>query len=77
MTPTQEARWHQILDLAALGLTDKEIAQRLGLKPRTIRAYLQLLYEASGARNRTEAVAVRTWLAAVEQATRPQTGVSP
>jgi DNA-binding CsgD family transcriptional regulator len=65
----------EILDLAALGLSDKEIARRLGLAHRTVRSHLERLYAATGVSGRTEAVAAWAWLDAIRLATRLQTGV--
>ncbi len=51
LTPRQE----QILDLVRVGLTDKEVAGRLGLSHRTVQKHLELAYRRLGVRNRTEA----------------------
>jgi len=51
-------RQQQILDLAARGQSDKEIAQGLGISVHTVRSHLQRLYRAQGLTNRAEAVAV-------------------
>src|SRR5207248_8578298 len=50
-------RQHQILDLAARGQSDKEIALGLGISVHTVRTHLQRLYRAQGLTNRAEAVA--------------------
>ncbi len=52
------ARQRQILALAALGLTDREIAQRLARSPRTVRHHLAAARELLGAVNTTHAVAI-------------------
>jgi DNA-binding CsgD family transcriptional regulator len=52
------ARQRQVLALAALGLTDREVAQRLVLSPRTVRHYLATARELLGAANTTHAVAL-------------------
>jgi DNA-binding CsgD family transcriptional regulator len=54
VTPRQQ----QILDLAVLGLTDKEIATDLSVAVSTIRTHLERLYRENGLRNKSEAVAV-------------------
>src|ERR671922_2303741 len=50
-------RQQQILDLAARGQSDKEIALGLGISVHTVRSHLQRLYSAQGLTNRAEAVA--------------------
>ncbi len=50
----------QILQLAAAGLADKQIAARLGVKPRTVRTHLERLYERHEVHSRTAAVVM--WL---------------
>lgn len=52
-TPRQEA----IIALAAEGLADKQIAQRLGLSVNTVRTHLERLFRENGFNNRAEAVA--------------------
>lgn len=52
-------RQRQILDLAARGLTDKEIASKLGGAVSTVRTHLERFYRENGLRNKSEAVA--TW----------------
>src|SRR5919201_5598020 len=54
-------RQGQILELAAQGLSDKEIARLLGLSMHTVRTHLKRLYRGQGLSNRAEAVAV--WVA--------------
>ena len=56
VTPRQA----EILALVASGLSDKEIASRLGLSPRTIQSHLDRLYLQHGFHKRTAAVAA--WL---------------
>jgi DNA-binding CsgD family transcriptional regulator len=51
-------RQRQVLALAALGLTDREIARRLALSSRTVRHYLATARELLGAANTTHAVAL-------------------
>jgi DNA-binding CsgD family transcriptional regulator len=58
VTPRQA----QVLALVADGLSDKEVASRLGLSHRTVRTHLDRLLREHGFRSRTEAVAA--WLRA-------------
>ncbi|MFL5394884.1 MAG: LuxR C-terminal-related transcriptional regulator [Myxococcales bacterium] len=58
VTPRQS----QVLALVAAGLSDKEVASRLGLSHRTVRTHLDRLLREHGFRSRTEAVAA--WLRA-------------
>jgi DNA-binding CsgD family transcriptional regulator len=58
VTPRQA----QVLALVAAGLSDKEVASRLGLSHRTVRTHLDRLLREHGFRSRTEAVAA--WLRA-------------
>jgi DNA-binding CsgD family transcriptional regulator len=55
----------EVLALAARGLTNKEIAYRLGLSERTIQFHMNSVFNKSGTNSRTEAVATalhRGWL---------------
>lgn len=54
LTPRQA----QILGLAANGLSDKEIAKRLGVTHRTVRTHFEKLFADRGIRNRSQAVAL-------------------
>jgi len=56
LTPRQS----QVLALIASGLSDKEVATRLGLAHRTVRTHIDRLLREHGLRSRTEAVAA--WL---------------
>lgn len=56
VTPRQA----QILKLVASGLSDKEIASRLGVSPRTIQSHLDRLFLEHGLHKRAAAVAA--WL---------------
>lgn len=56
LTPRQS----QVLSLIASGLSDKEVATRLGLAHRTVRTHIDRLLREHGLRSRTEAVAA--WL---------------
>jgi len=62
--PTSDAiasltrREHDVLELLQHGLTNKAIARRLGLRPKTVRNYVSLVLSKLGAATRTEAVAI-------------------
>lgn len=53
-------RQKQILSLIAAGLSNKEIAQSLGVSPRTVDTHLQRLYVRHGVHSRASLVA--KWL---------------
>jgi DNA-binding CsgD family transcriptional regulator len=53
-------RQSQVLALIASGLSDKEVAERLGLAHRTVRTHIDRMLREHGLRSRTEAVAA--WL---------------
>lgn len=58
-------REYQVLALAAQGLTNKEIAYRLGISERTIQFHVNTIFNKTGANSRTEAVALalrKGWL---------------
>ena len=57
-TPNVTPRQAQILELAAAGLSDKEIAQRLGVSHRTVRTHFEKLFRDRGIRNRGQAIAI-------------------
>lgn len=48
----------ETLSLAALGLTNREIAYRLGLSERTVQFHMNSIFNKTGANSRTEAVAL-------------------
>jgi DNA-binding NarL/FixJ family response regulator len=50
-------RAQQLLKLLAQGLSNRAIAQELGLREATVKTYLHELYEALGVRSRTAAIA--------------------
>jgi DNA-binding NarL/FixJ family response regulator len=55
----------EVLGLVAGGLTNKEIAYRLGISERTIQFHLNSIFNKTGTQSRTEAVALairRGWL---------------
>ena len=55
------SRQAQMLELVRGGLTDKEIATRTELSPRTVQKHLQLAYRKLGVTNRTAAVTAAGW----------------
>jgi DNA-binding NarL/FixJ family response regulator len=55
--PALTRREHEILRLVALGYTNNEIAQRLGLAANTVKTYWQRALHKLSARNRAEAIA--------------------
>ena len=61
-------RQAEILEMAADGLSDKEIAHRLGVTHRTIRSHLERLYNSSGRRGRVAVVVA--WVLSTERARR-------
>jgi len=50
-------RQGEILEFAARGLTDKEIAANLGVAVSTVRSHLERIYRANDLRNKPAAVA--------------------
>ena len=51
-------REHQVLTLAAQGLTNKEIAYRLGISDRTVQFHINSIFHKTTTNSRTEAVAL-------------------
>jgi DNA-binding NarL/FixJ family response regulator len=51
-------REHQVLRLAAQGMTNKEIAYRLGISERTIQFHINSIFNKTATSSRTEAVAL-------------------
>ena len=49
-------REYQVLGLAAEGLTNKEIAYRLGISERTVQFHVNSIFNKTGTNSRTEAV---------------------
>lgn len=47
------ARQEQIHSLVRMGLSDKEIAGRLGISPHTVRSHLRAIFEIAGVRRRS------------------------
>ena len=50
------AREHEVLSLAAKGLSSKEVARRLFISERTVQTHLASIYDKLGSRNKTEAL---------------------
>jgi DNA-binding NarL/FixJ family response regulator len=48
----------QVLNLAARGLTNKEIAYRLGISDRTVQFHMNSIFNKTGTNSRTEVVAL-------------------
>ena len=60
-------REYQVLSLAAQGLTNKEIAYRLGISERTVQFHINSIFNKTTTSSRTEAVALalrKGWLSA-------------
>jgi len=57
-SPRLTPRQAQILELAAAGLSDKEIARRLHVTHRTVRTHFEKLFQERGIRNRAQAIAI-------------------
>jgi DNA-binding NarL/FixJ family response regulator len=51
-------REHEVLSLAAEGLTNKEIAYRLGISERTVQFHINSIFNKTTTNSRTEAVAL-------------------
>ncbi|HKJ37869.1 MAG TPA: response regulator transcription factor [Anaerolineales bacterium] len=51
-------REHEVLTLAADGLTNKEIAYRLGISDRTVQFHINSIFNKTSTSSRTEAVAL-------------------
>lgn len=51
-------REHQVLQLAAQGMTNKEIAYRLGISERTIQFHINSIFNKTGTESRTQVVAM-------------------
>jgi DNA-binding CsgD family transcriptional regulator len=56
--PHVTPRQAQILELAAAGLSDKQIARRLRVTHRTVRTHFENLFADQGIRNRSQAIAI-------------------
>ena len=58
----------EVLGLAASGLTNKEIAYRLGISDRTVQFHMNSIFNKTGTNSRTEAVALAVhsgWLSSL------------
>ena len=64
---TLSDRQSQVMDLAVKGLSNKEIAQQLGISPRTVEIYRAWVMEKTGARNLAELVRYAVLLERTEQ----------
>ena len=53
--PKLTSREGEVLDLVALGLANKQIASRLGIRERTVKAHLTSIFTALGVQDRTQA----------------------
>ena len=51
-------REHEVLTLAAQGLTNKEIAYRLGVSDRTVQFHMNAVFNKTGTSSRTEATTI-------------------
>ena len=51
-------RRRELLELASLGLTNEQIAERLAISPATVRTHFTTVFSDLGVKNRTEAVAL-------------------
>lgn len=54
--PVLTAREQEVLQQLALGKADRQIADDLGIKPRTVRYHLQNIYAKLGVKQRSEAI---------------------
>lgn len=57
-SPKGGHRQADVLAMASIGLTDREIAQKLGMSPETVSTYWRRVMALFGASSRTEAVAI-------------------
>jgi DNA-binding NarL/FixJ family response regulator len=53
--PRLTPRQSQVVRMVRSGLTDKEVAEHMGLSPRTVQKHLELAYRRLGVTNRTAA----------------------
>lgn len=65
--PTLSPRQQEVLRYLRDGLTNSEIAKRLGVTERTVKAHCQEVFDRLGTRNRTAAVAVAMRLGLIEE----------
>lgn len=52
--PRLTAREHEVLRLVREGMTNQQIARRLGVRPTTVAKHLEHLYARTGARSRVQ-----------------------
>jgi DNA-binding NarL/FixJ family response regulator len=67
----------EVLSLAAQGLTNKEIAYRLGISDRTVQFHMRSIFDKTATESRTEAVAVALrngWLGQEAKSKIPDAG---
>lgn len=65
--PVLSPRQYEVLGYLQEGLTNPEIAKRLGVTERTVKAHCQEVFDRLGARNRTAAVAAAMRLGLVQE----------
>lgn len=65
--PVLSPRQYEVLRYLQQGLTNPEIAKRLGVTERTVKAHCQEVFDRLGARNRTAAVAAAMRLGLVDE----------
>lgn len=58
-TPVLTPREKEVATLAALGLTNEEIAQELGISVKTVKAHLSLVFQKLGVKRRSELAQMR------------------
>jgi predicted ATPase/DNA-binding CsgD family transcriptional regulator len=73
LTPRQQ----EILRLVATGSTNKEIARKLGISPKTVMHHLSSVFQVAGVRTRTEATIWAREHGLVADAAVPRAGVRP
>lgn len=55
---TMTDREHEVMDLLTRGMTNREIASRLGIAERTVKSHLTSAYQSLGVRDRTQAALI-------------------
>ena len=68
--PVLSPRQQEVLEYLRDGLTNPEIAKRLGVTERTVKAHCQEVFDRLGARNRTAAVAAAMRLGLLDETDR-------
>jgi NarL family two-component system response regulator LiaR len=58
-TPVLTPREKEVATLAALGLTNEEIAQELGISVKTVKAHLSLIFQKLGVKRRSELALIK------------------